>query len=299
MRLTLNAGPWAGFALAAMLAMTTPQLVLAGGWTLDAGQLSASLDIVHTQFDRVKKFDGHTGKTGDVTFVSTGISFEFGLYDWVTVFASVPYEVSSRDGTAAGPSLDRRKGETNLGDGRLGLRVRIFDEFDDDLATVALSGAIKTPLSNYDEHKLHSLGDGQTDLELKLGVGRMFTLFGLEHFVSVDAGYRWRIGDPGDEIFAFGEVGTYVTPDLAVRLFVDGVDSRSGLGLESPAFGAEAAATGLPPFPKVEEDAVRVGGGLSYALTENTDLGLFYAQNVDADNTSVDTVFGLSISIRR
>lgn len=263
----------------------------AGPWTMQKGSLYLNYSAVWTEFDKVKLHNDDTKDVGDVQFISNAASFYYGILDNLDIHAMIPYEISSREG-------DGKGGIKDFGDAKFGLKYRFLAEEYGYPLSLALGVEWKTPLSNYSENRLDSLGDQQDDYEFRLFLGRYFDIFNMTGYVDVEGGYRLRTGSTKDELFGFTELGMLFGSKFSGRVFVDAVNALGGLELESPRFMELMMGQGAPPFPRVGEDFVKAGLGVSFFPTDSMDIGMFWSTNVYTDNSSRDMHVGVSIGYK-
>lgn len=263
----------------------------AGPWLIPTGGFYVNYSTLWTNFHKVRLYNDTPKTVKDVYFVSNAVLVEYGLLDRLNIHVMVPYDLSSRKSDATATMM-------GLGDGRLGLKYGVLMEDQGAPLSLSIGAEFKAPLSDYDANKLSSPGDGQNDTEARLLLGRYFDLFNLPAYVDLEGGYRFRSGDPADEVFGFAELGVYFNDTISGRIFIDNVTARGGIGLESPEFMALVAAEGKPPFPRVGEEYTKAGLGLSFYPTEYLDVGISWSKTVSEDNTSLDNHIGISIGYK-
>ncbi len=269
----------------------------AGPWTIPKGGLYLNYSTILTTFNTVRLYNDNTKSVGGSQFISNAASFYYGISDNLNIHAMIPYEVSQRrDDTRA--SGDTRGSITKLGDAKFGLKYRFLAEERGHPLSLALRGEWKKPLSHYPENRLDSPGDRQDDYELRLLLGRYFDIFDISSYIDVEGGYRVRTGSTKDELFGYAEAGMLFGSKFSGRVFVDGVNAQGGLGLESPRFMSLMMGQGKPPFPRVGEDFIKAGFGVSFFPTDHIDIGAFWSTTVYYDNTSRDTHIGVSIGYK-
>lgn len=252
-----------------------------------------TLGQVWTQFNKVQLADHSTKRVQNVNFNSFRLAIDYGLRDNLDFSVDIPYESSARttDGGVHYPT------EQKFGDGRFRLKYQFMDELDDEFLSMALSAEFKTPLSDYDEYKLTSLGDGQNDFELALYFGHEHDIADIPLSWSGSVGHRWRDDSPADEVIWAAEINFEPVERWWSRLFYNGVKGGShGVGLESPEFfNANSLAGGRPQFPRVKEEYQLWGISLSYQLDNNLSISAFISRNFEVNNSSWDESQGIFI----
>ena len=165
--------------------------------------------------------DEHFNQNNDV--VPSGAEFtdfnftyygEYGLRDDLTIFGSVPVK-SLESNPDVGVTVDN----SGIGDIDLGGRYNLYNE---DWGLISLQGLVKTPAA-YDANDALPLGNGQTDIEVRLLYGK--SLYPKPMYFGAEAGYRWRADQPSDEIKYLLEFGYTVNDKLALRVKLDGTSS--------------------------------------------------------------------------
>lgn len=254
---------------------------MAGPWALWKGESYTSVSVGLTRYNEIVMHDRSRNSAGRLRFLSYSIATEFGLTDDWTVSLKVPYEVARGDNR----TLAAR--EAGLGDLHIGARRQLWDEYERGVA-LAAGISFRTPMSDYRTDVLSAPGDGQTDVELRLLVGK--TVGSLDHpaYWDVETGYRFRRGAPGDEFFLYIEGGQQLAERWRGRLFIDHIDQLSGFGLGQPGWTPR-------DFPSVEEDTDSIGAGLTYSLSDDRMLDVFYARLVHVNNTAIGWHAGVSM----
>lgn len=178
-----------------VLLSLSPLPLFAGAWTQPRG--ASYFQLSYWRFSSTSIFDMQQNKValaggGEFDEESFFAYFENGLSESVTFVASVPYK-NLRYTTPA-----RQTRSIGLGDVYLGLRYLLGTQ---DYVSSLQVGLKLSPGYETDLQKLGSappLGDGQTDVEFRLLVGKSFLRSAA--YVNVDIGYRGRSGTPVDEI---------------------------------------------------------------------------------------------------
>ncbi|MEI8355927.1 MAG: hypothetical protein WCG31_07565 [Deltaproteobacteria bacterium] len=203
--------------LAALLITASATASFAGAWTAKQNTFYEKLAFNYYYSHETFNKTGNRGGTADNgKFKDYNISnyFEYGLTNDLTVINSLAYKWLDNDN-----DLSHSKAY-GLGDVDLGLRYKLMDNNIGIFSTQAL---VKIP-GAYDRNDPLPLGNGQFDGEFRLLYGRsLYPL--IPAYGNVEIGYRWRAGDPSDELRYLIEFGVDLTKDLYGRLKLDGIFS--------------------------------------------------------------------------
>ena len=260
--------------------------ISASAWTLEEGTKRLELAFSWTGFDKVKLYNGQQKHVGQVNFYTQSVKLFYGMRDNVSLFIFAPHQYTTRVNQTSFNSL---------GDAKIGIQIRLFDEADAYPLTLGLRTKIKLPLSDYEVYAVHALGDGQVDIEGTLVGGRMGYLQGHQVYISSAIGYRIRKGKPSNDVLMLVEMGGTLNRRLSLRGFIERLQATSGLGLEAPEFHDLRIQNSAPPFPDVQEIFTKAGLSLSVLLTERLNIEGFYARTLQYKNTSEETHSGLHI----
>lgn len=214
--------------LAALLLLAVSAgTVSAGAWTAPKYGFYEKLAFnFYYANDTFNKTGSRVDTPNNGRFTDYNISnyFEFGLTDELTVINSLTYKWLEDDNDS------RRTKGYGLGDVDLGVRYKLMDNT---IGIVSTQALVKIP-GPYDRNDPLPLGNGQFDGELRLLYGRsLYPL--IPAYGNVEIGYRWRAGDPSDEIRYLVEFGVDVTESLYGRLKLDGIysiDNGTRLGTD-------------------------------------------------------------------
>ena len=202
--------------------IANPGVAGAGPWMMVQGEAYFAVSAVWTEFDQVDLYDGSRKSVDAVRFLSTGVTVEYGLNDRFSLNGASPSERSSRDNF---PTF------TGLGDGRLGLKIGLLSESEGNPISLALQSEVKFPLSDYETDALHGFGDGQTDFESGLSLGRYF--HEISGYFVVEGSVTFRRDEPANEWSGYFELGKTFDRSTTARVFLVWTESlrwgRSGV----------------------------------------------------------------------
>lgn len=185
------------------------QSALAGAWTAAEGGGYNKLAVSgYEATDFYGDSEGFDEFKGD----NYSLYFEHGIRDDITLFGTLLYQDLEQTSSA---------GLTTNNDGfsdiEVGLRKRLIDG----PTIVSTSFLVKVPYL-YDKNDELPLGNGQTDYEARILVGRSLYPFG---YIGLEAGYRVRTEDPSDEYRYLLEYGISAGDNLYFRTKLDGTES--------------------------------------------------------------------------
>ena len=213
---------------------------------------------------------------------------EYGVSDLVTFVGSVPYKNSRFRSEAAinGKWLDRRS--KGWGDVYLGLRYLLSNQN----AVTSLQAGFKLntgyPTDTTALQLAPSLGDGQTDFELRALIGQSI-LRGAAYY-NLDVGYRARCGTPVDEIpfaleagFGLGKLGLLIGQIYGVRALS---------GSEAAIIKSQSQFS-LNPI----EDYVKAHAQLIVHLQKGMDVAFIYENIFTGRNTAKGRSIGVALAL--
>lgn len=225
-------------------------------------------------------------KGGKYTECRSELKVDFGFSDRLNLLFAVPAKWAKYEDDNSSQRTD------GVGDIRFGAKYSFSD---DPVASrvFSLQGMVKVP-AGYDTGDSPPLGDGQTDLELRLLVGQSFlreseagnvsdTPEGSPRreatrdgaFLGLELGYRWRAGDPADEIVYLAQGGVHLARGVSVQAELDGVESLDFTGDEED---YHIWRTGLLYQSKGGASPIRFGRSLG--------LGIWYGMTYAGRSTS-------------
>jgi protein XagA len=197
----------------------------AGAWTQKSGecyyQFTVNAYFTDKNFDEDAKRDDFPAD-GDFRDINANWYLEYGLMDRLTVLTSLYYKyVEYEDDfieskTYGVPDVD------------LGARYQLSDT---EIGIFSFQGLVKIP-ETYDEDDNVPLGNGQTDLEVRLLYGK--SLYpSIPAYTNLEIGYRWRFEEPSDEFRYLVELGIDLPKDFYGRVKLDGIMSMDNADSQS------------------------------------------------------------------
>ncbi|MFQ5640581.1 MAG: hypothetical protein ACE5IR_21580 [bacterium] len=267
----------------------------AGAWTQKKGHFYSKFGLLRFESTSQYRLNGNRetlSDNGRVLDVSVYSYLEYGIFDDLTFIASLPFKRISFSCAIE----DCGNTSTGFGDVFWGLRYRLSQTD----WIVSIQSGLKIALGyETDEEALDSappIGDGQTDIEFRLQLGR--SLFNYNGYVTIDAGYRGRGGEPVDEIpFAF-EIGVDLTKDYVLIGRVQGVRSITEKEGQNDFRIVDGQVVNFIGTGSVE-DFVKVNAQLIYHMTSKFDLSFEFEQTLAGRNTSHATIFGGGIAFHK
>ncbi|RMF63499.1 MAG: hypothetical protein D6743_10635 [Calditrichaeota bacterium] len=283
----------ASCALAFLLCSSS--LLEAGAWTQKRGRYYLKFGFLRFRSSSQYFLNGDRGplqNNGRVLDLSFYTYFEYGLLDDLTLVTSIPFKsinfscaIQGCDNTSSG-----------LADLYFGFRYRLSQT----RWVVAVQSGVKiAPGYETDEDKLGSappLGDGQTDVEFRLLLGR--SLFNYKGYVNVDTGYRARSGEPVDEIPFSLELGMELTKEYQLIGRLQGVRSISEKAGQSDFRIVNGMIRNFVGTGAVE-DFLTGQLQLVYHIHPTIDLSFEVAQVLTGRNTSYATTVGIGVALHR
>lgn len=176
----------------------------AGAWTQDKGK---GLAIVNASFSYARAYYDNAGdRIWQPTYYKYELNpyLEYGLWDGVTIGTNI--------------SLQRVHNtfpmETNwgVGDSEFFARFRLFQQ---DGFVFSAEPMVKLRSPDSEDDNL-PLGGAHEDTGLGLSAGYGFSAYGLNHFINLDTQYRYRFGNPKDQLKIAATAGASITPQIMI-----------------------------------------------------------------------------------
>ncbi len=267
------------------------QSLFAGAWTQKQGHYYFKFSI--NRFNSTSQYFLNGDRepladNGNVTDLSAFGYLEYGLFDDLTFITAVPFKRINFSCAIEGCN-DTSSG---IGDLWTGLRYRLSNS----LWKVAVQTDLKIS-SGYEteELKLDSappLGDGQTDFDLRLLIGR--SIFNYSGYINLDIGFRTRSGEPVDEVpYAF-ELGINLTKNYMLIGQIHGVRSISENANQNDFRIIDGKVQNFVGTGALE-DFVKGQLQLIYKISPKFDLTFDFDQVLSGRNTSYSTTLGAGL----
>lgn len=241
----------------------------AGAWTLKEGDVYNKIAINY--FEANDTFG--QGAEGFEEFTDLTLNYygEFGLTDDLTFIAQVPLRRS--ENTSFGESTDN----AGVGDIDLGLRYNFINS----KWVVSGQALYKAPFL-YDEDDNLPLGNGQSDLEFRLQLGRSLYPYG---YLGIEAGYRVRFEEPSDEFRYLVEYGFDISEKVYLRTKLDAIIAIDSTDID---LGTD----GNPNFPNAF-DLTRVEASAGYKINPKSAIEFTYTKSLSGENSLDGDTFQL------
>ncbi|MCG8605655.1 hypothetical protein MJD09_11735 [bacterium] len=270
-------------------------VVHAGAWTQQKGHYYSKFSL--HRFESTSQFllNGDRqplADNGRVVDVSFFYYLEYGLFDDLTFVLSVP--VKTINFSCAIEGCDNSS--SGLGDTVLGLRYRLSQT---DWIVSVQTGVKLAPGYETDEDALESrppLGDGQTDFEMRLLIGR--SVLNYRAYLNFDVGYRARSGEPINEVIYGLEFGYNLSRHylLAGQLSgIRGISENQNQQDFTILNGMIQNFVGTGAL----EDFMKAQVQLTYKLNPTLELSFLFERVLLGRNTSAATVIGGGFAINR
>jgi len=265
----------------------------AGAWTLKKGSFYYKLGVLRFKATSQFLLNGNQrslANNGSVTDINIYQYLEYGLYDDLTFVGTLPFKKTSFDCSIE----DCNKNSHGLADIQFGIRYRLSK----DTWVVALQSGFKFSTGyETDEEKLDSappLGDGQTDFNFKVLLGR--SIFNYGGYLNLDLGFRSRSGEPVDEIPFAIEFGLSLSSHYILSMSLHGVRSISE---DSEQENFQIINGQVEDFvgTGAVEDFVNFQLQFTYKITSKYDVSFSFDQILAGRNTSKASTVGLGFAI--
>lgn len=236
------------------------QFAYAGAWTLAKG--TGYNKVAVNVFQADDQFG--TGQAGFEEFndVTIGYYAEYGLTDKLTFIGQIPFRRSNNE------TLGVTTETTGIGDVDLGLRYNLLN----DKWVFSTQFLYKAPFL-YDEDEELPLGNGQSDLEVRLQLGKSLYPYG---YLGLETAYRFRAEDPSDEIRYLVEYGFDLTSNIYLRAKLDVIQAIDSTDVV-------LTSDGNPNFPNAF-DLSNVETSAGYKFGDKTSVEFTFTQAVSGEN---------------
>lgn len=264
---------------AGMLLPALASVCHAGAWTQQKGKLYERLALNWYLAD--EEFDKSGDRrdfpaNGDFSDINASNYLEYGLTDRLTLINSLCFKYIEKEDDLT------RTTTYGVGDIDLGVKAKLHEGT---IGVIAAQGLVKIPEA-YDQDDPLPLGNGQYDLELRLLYGR--SLYPrIPGYCNVEAGYRWRYGDPSDEFRYLVEFGMDFTRDLYGRVKLDGILSMDN--------GVHLDPTGNPTITN-NFDLGKLDVTLGYKITPAWGVEVAYTPALYGQNTAAGATYTVALT---
>lgn len=251
----------------------------AGAWTLGKGKLydriSLNLYLADEEFDKSGN-RRDMAANGEFSDLNGNNYLEYGLTDRLTLINSLYFKRIEREDDLT------RTTTTGVGDIDLGVKAKLHEGT---IGVVSTQGLVKIPEA-YDRHDPLPLGNGQYDLELRLLYGRSLYPH-VPGYCNVEAGYRWRYGDPSDEFRYLVEFGADIIRSLYGRIKLDGILSMDN--------GVHLDPTGNPTITN-NFDLAKLDLALGYRVTPAWGVEVAWTPALYGQNTAAGATYTVALT---
>jgi hypothetical protein len=264
--------------LAIILVAACASTSFAGAWTAPQGNFYEKLAY---NYYYSHEFFGSSGtRTGAFQhdkFTDHDVSnyFEYGVTNDLTVINALTYKWLKNEDDNGHTS------GSGLGDVDLGVRYKLLDTRAGIVSTQLL---VKIP-GAYGKNDALPLGNGQFDTELRLLYGQSLYPI-IPGYANVEFGYRWRDGDPSDELRYLVELGVDFTKSIYARTKLDGTFSLDN-GKKTDSSGNPTATNNF--------DLGKLDLALGYKVTPALGVEVSYRPDVYGQNTAAGANYSLAL----
>ena len=152
---------------------------------------------------------------------------------------------------------------------------------------IAAQTLVKIPEA-YNKNDALPVGNGQYDFEVRLLYGRsLYPL--IPGYYNFEVGYRWRLGDPSDEVRYLVEFGIDVTKDVYARAKLDGIYSMDN---------GERLGTAGNPTTTNNFDIGKLDMALGYKMSKQWGLEFGYTPAIYGQNTSLGATYSIAMAFQ-
>lgn len=273
------------FAAAAVF-IALPAVAFADGspWLPIPGSGQVTLGWVNQSGDDFYVADQKMTLPAKIKQDTFSIAGQYGLSDEVAIDATLNY-ARSRFAAPAGFPIPHGE-ESSLGDSTIGIKWRVFDEFDGSNHPTLTLRAAAIIKGNYGVGKIDAIGDGASGIEVSALAGKYLTP---ALSVSGELGYRHRNHSVPADVFGGINLNYGINSFASASIGYTVVRSRGDLDIGAAGFSPAR-------FPEVREDRDLVRVGLGFNLAPRTSLNLNYGKVVAGRNTTKADVFGVALS---
>ena len=198
--------------------------VYAGAWTQKRGGGYYKIGVRVIRADRFYEPDGNKITIPTLGDYTTSFYGEYGLYDWLTVVANVPFfkriTLNEQVGRPSGFVYFEGDSKSGFGDSDIGVRVGLLRSGKSVLSTEALFGL---PIGDDSQTNGLLTGDGEFNQLLKLQFG--YSFYPKPIYFTSEVGFNNRTGGYSDEFHYAAEIGYTFKNNIFVIFRIRGVES--------------------------------------------------------------------------
>lgn len=266
-------------ALAIVLTLGTAALEASdsNGYVSLKGMGGVGISYTDEGFDQFFMGQAQVSRPGVGTLTRKSLSFwlGYGVTDDLTVTVNLPYIRTRASGTGGYKENDFQD-LVVMGTRRLYATGRVAR------STFVGAAGIRTPATNYSVDNPADVGDGTTDLLLRI----IYRLNYRNYYIAQQVGYDVRGGIAPDSIPLYTEAGV-------------GLGRVSLSGFFSKYLTWEGTDIGEPfsPFPSNREEWDRIGGKVYFAATDRFGVSVAAFHVLNGRNTGKNTGFGFGVFI--
>ena len=220
---------------------------------------------------------------------------DYALKDWWTITANIPYIYVYNENNIPDP-VNNESTQQGFQDIELYSNFRlVFKKYNSGYFTTSAGLSLTTPLSNYKEQGVISLGNGATTinpffiLQYKFKKGLFFETFYSHSFKK--SRYEFNVPDADLYNLKIGYARQKFYGD--VRLTIQ--NSVSGTDIFSDEFWAQG---GLASFPNNKVDFTNLSVNLYYPITNKIGISTFLTQTLVGRNVRKEKGFSLGLVYR-
>jgi hypothetical protein len=249
----------------------------AGAWTQSKGGLYDRVSLNYYYADDEFDSGGRTDfpLNGNFKDFHIGNYIEYGLTDRITLINSLFYKTIRKED-------DEVKQHTwGLGDVDVAAKYKIAEG---SWGVLSGQGLVKIP-GPYDGDISLPLGNKQWDIEARLLYGRSLYPH-IPGYVNFELAYRWRFGDPSDELRYLAEFGMDFTKRFYGRIKLDGIYSMNN--------GAHFDNSGNPTITN-NFDLGKLFITAGYKIAKRWGLEVEYTPELYGKNTAAGATYSLAV----
>ena len=264
---------------ASIFILLSIHLCFAGAWTMQKGKLYDKAAFNYYFADDEFNRDGDRtdfALNGEFRDMNLNNYIEYGLSDRITLINSLYYKSIKKED-------DLREMKTyGIGDIDLGMKLKVSEG---SWGVFSTQGLVKIR-GPYDKYEALPLGNGQSDVELRLLYGHSLWPH-IPGYCNFEIAYRWRFDDPSDEFRYLAEFGMNFSRNSYGRMKLDGILSMHN--------GSHFDITGNPTATN-NFNLGKLDVALGYQITNAWGLEIGYTPEIYGQNTASGATYSLAIT---